>query len=74
MNCNTGTDIPILEIDPCDGKFYNTACVIHPTALTYLNLPANSSVFTIINTFILALQFKDETIAALEARIEALEP
>lgn len=79
--CNTGTDIPNLDEEVCKGVYYATNCVIHPTTLTYLNLPVNSSVFTIINSFILALTYKDEQIqiltdalAALDARVVALEP
>ncbi len=71
--CQDNTDLPEFASEECDGVYTQSMCIIHPTALPYLNLPVNSSVFTIINTFILALEYKDEVISALEARIEALE-
>jgi hypothetical protein len=72
--CNNGVDIPnILQTETCNGEYKSTQCIIHPTAISYLNLPINSSQQTINNAFILALQYKDEVILALTERIEALE-
>lgn len=71
--CNTNqTDIPELPTEPCNGEYYDTQCVIHQSALAYLNLPANSSMSTIITHLILALQHKDEQIANLQSQIDGL--
>ena len=71
--CNNGIDIPSLSTESCNGDYTSTQCIVHPTALSYLNLPANSSQQVINNTLILALQYKDEQIAQLTERIETLE-
>lgn len=73
ITCQTNTDLPELTSEECNGEYTQSMCTIHPTALTYLNLPANSSIFTIINTFILALQYKGEQISTLQDSITALE-
>lgn len=72
-NCYTGTNVPPLEEETCDGIYSSTNCVIHQGAITYLNLPANSSVATIIGAFILNQMYQDELIAQLTTRIENLE-
>jgi hypothetical protein len=71
--CQTGTSVPTLTQESCNGEYKSTQCFIHPTAISYLNLPINSSQQAINNAFILALQYKDEVILALTERIEALE-
>lgn len=68
-NCYTGTTVPEPITEPCNGDYTSDQCIIHPIAIPYLDLPANSSLYTIVNTFILALQRKDEQIAELEALI-----
>lgn len=71
--CNTNqTNIPDLPSEPCNGDYTDSQCVVHESALTYLNLPANSSLSTIITAFITALQFKDEQISNLQDQIDAL--
>lgn len=72
-NCYTGTDVPPLEEEDCQGNYTSSNCVINPNAITYLNLPANSSVTTIISALILNQMYQDELIAQLTTRIENLE-
>ena len=71
--CYTGTNIPEREEEICKGCYTNSACVIHAPAIVYLNLPLNSPLSSIITNLVLALAAKDEVIAALDARITALE-
>mgnify|MGYP006943095540 CR=1 FL=1 len=71
--CNNGTSVPELITESCNGVYTSTQCIINPTAISYLNLPINSSQQAINNAFILALQYKDEVISGLIERIEALE-
>ncbi len=71
--CQTGTSVPTLTQETCNGEYKSTQCIIHPTAISYLNLPINSSQQAINNALILALQYKDEQIAQLTERIETLE-
>lgn len=71
--CNTNqTNIPDLPSEPCNGDYTDSQCVIHQSVLTYLDLPANSPLSTIINRLILSLQAKDEQIANLQQQIDAL--
>lgn len=42
-NCNSGIEVPILEIDECQGNRTNATCVIDPTVYSELNLEANST-------------------------------
>lgn len=72
--CYTGTDVPDKIEEPCNGEYTLDQCIIHAAAISYLELPTNSSLMTIINTFVLALIAKDDQIAELDARITALEP
>jgi len=71
--CQTGTEVPELITESCNGVYTSTQCIIHPTAISYLNLPINSSQQAINNALILALQYKDEQISQLTERIEILE-
>lgn len=73
ITCQTGTNLPTPTSEECSGEYTQTMCTIHPTALSFLNLPANSSVFTIINNFILALEYKNQQISELEERLGNLE-
>ena len=74
-NCYTGTTVPpILEIEPCGGIYTPTECIIHESAIPYLELPANSSVKEIINNLVLALLYKDEQILNQTTIIEELAP
>lgn len=71
--CNNGTSVPTLTQESCNGVYTPTQCIVNIPALSYLNLPANSSQQVINNALILALQYKDEQIAQLIERIETLE-
>ena len=72
--CLTGTNVPtLLSAEPCGGEYTSTACIVNPGAISYLNLPANSTQQTINSALINALIFKDQTIAELTARILILE-
>lgn len=74
-NCYTGTNVPpTLIVEPCEGIYKNDACVIHESAIPYLELPANSSVKEIINNLVLALLYKDEQIQNQTTIIEELTP
>lgn len=81
MACNNGIVIPTpLTEDPCKGETKSTNCIIHPDALVLLELPADSSMYTIVNTFTVALSSAltrvddlEALTVELEARIFALE-
>ena len=62
-------DTPIL----CPLGLFSDACLIHEAAITYLNLPVNSTQLQINNALISANIAKDLLIADLDARISALE-
>lgn len=71
--CLNGTVIPELAEEVCKGCYTDDKCVVHQEAITYLNLSANSSVNTIISTFILNQMYQDQLIADLTTRVIALE-
>lgn len=71
-NCYTGTTIPPLESEPCDGRYTKTSCVFHEGVITYLGLGANTTLDEILMTIVLAFQAKDEQIAELQTRINNL--
>jgi len=68
-NCYSGISAQDKVEEPCNGEYTSDVCIIHPQAIPYLDLPVNSSLNTIISTFVLALQRKDEQIAELQALI-----
>tara|TARA_R110000782_G_scaffold181647_1_gene271942 strand:- start:257 stop:520 length:264 start_codon:yes stop_codon:yes gene_type:complete len=74
MNCNNGISIPTLGVEECGGDYTNTNCVINPNIITYLNLPANSTMTEIVTALVLALQYKDEQINILQTQINNLQP
>jgi hypothetical protein len=71
-NCYIGTSVPTLESEPCDGKYTNTQCIIHSGIISYLELPANSTLDQILTNIVLSLQAKDEQIANLQEQIDNL--
>ena len=80
MECQNYVILPELPEDFCNGKRYDTRCVFSSDSFTLLDVPANSSLDTILNAFVVALNAqntrlneKDLLIADLEARIEILE-
>lgn len=71
---------PTLIEDLCNGTQTSTNCLIFPEAITYLNLPINSTVTTVLQTFLLSLVDARNRITVLETlstdyetRITALE-
>ena len=81
MDCHQYTVIPTLPSDPCNGERGNTRCIYSPVSYTLLDVPANSSLDTILNAFVVALNAQNTRlnaqellIADMEARIEILEP
>ena len=71
MITNCEGNIPAnLTTDPCKGKRYSTGCVIHPTAISILELPSDSTQEEINNALFLALQSALDRITLLEGRIE----
>ena len=80
MECQNYVILPELPEDFCNGKRYDTRCVFSSDSFTLLDVPANSSLDTILNAFVVALNAQntrlnaqDLLIADLEARIEILE-
>ena len=72
--------IPVQIEDFCNGERGNTKCIYSEDAFTLLDVPANSSLDTILNAFVVALNAQnirlnaqDLLIADLEARILVLE-
>ena len=79
MNCNEYI-VPIQIEDFCNGERGNIKCQFSEDAYTLLDVPANSSLDTILNAFVVALNSAFTTNTAqqlviedLEERIEALE-
>ena len=71
---------PIQIEDFCNGKRYDTRCIFSSDSFSLLDLPADSSLDTILNAFVVALNAQnirlnaqDLLIADLEARILVLE-
>ena len=80
MDCHQYTVIPTLPSDPCNGERGNIKCIYSEDAFTLLDLPANSSLDTILNAFVVALNAQNTRLSAqelliadLEARVESLE-
>ena len=65
-DCISGIDIPILQVDPCNGKTINTKCVIHEDEISLLEIDANSSQYVINNAILVSM-------TSLLNRVDALE-
>ena len=72
--------IPTLVEDLCNGTQTSTNCLIFPEAITYLNLPPNSTLTLVLQTYLLSLVDARNRISILEGivgnyeiRITALE-
>lgn len=65
-NCNNGITIPTLITDSCNGEVKLSDCVIYQDAITYLGLPANSNITTIIEALVLSLKDARDRILVLE--------
>ncbi len=72
-NCYNGTSLPTPLQENCDGVYTSDECAVHPAAIVYLNLPINSSLYTIVNTIVLSLMSKDNEIAALQEIVVDLQ-
>jgi hypothetical protein len=67
MDCNNGTHIPTNEaVEPCSGKYTNSDCTLFAEAITYLQLPANSTLTDVIKNLILSLADARLRITSLE--------
>ena len=72
INCNKGIDIPILDEALCpNGIYHSDKCITHTESLIALNLPANSSINTIVTALVLAIQYKETQIQDLQDQINA---
>ena len=72
--------IPVQITDNCNGERGNIKCQFSEDAYTLLDVPANSSLDTILNAMVVALNAQNTlinaqalVIADLEARVEILE-
>lgn len=63
---NNGVNIPPSQTEPCKGVYTSDNCVLHEQALVEFNLPADSSVNTIIETMYTAIVSMQQRITALE--------
>lgn len=72
-NCNISTTV-VPDNTPleCD-QYYLTKCVIHPAALAFLGLPANSTQEQINTAILMALINMNNKIIQLQNRVDALE-
>lgn len=64
--CNTYIDIPERIVDICNGEKKSTDCVVYENAITYLDLPENSSMTDIVRALL-------ESLIDARQRIEILE-
>ena len=69
MTLCSQTNIPEInqEVDPCDGSHKSTECIIHPAALVYLGITADSTLYDILIAMNASLIDKENRIQALEA-------
>lgn len=73
--------VPVQITDNCNGERGNTKCIYSEDAFTLLGIEANSSLDTILNAMVVAINAQNTRlnaqallIADLEARVEILEP
>jgi hypothetical protein len=64
--CNTGVNIPTPTTEICGGKYTSSKCTLHPNALTEFSLPADSSVFDLIEAYKAALISLTQRVTELE--------
>lgn len=68
--CNNGITIPTpLPTDLCQGETKSTDCVIYSDAITYLDLPPDSNVTTIVDNLLLSLVDARNRIEDLESNV-----
>lgn len=71
--CPQSIVIPELLDDACNGKQISSKCVIHEEPVTLLELPDNSTLETILNTYMVSLSTALTRIVALETLTANLE-
>lgn len=78
--CITNISIPQLPIDPCNGKKYDTKCVVNTEAFSLLGLPVNSGLDVILKTLEttlsvmkLEIELLNDKVADLESKVLVLE-
>ena len=81
MSTNCTPEVNIIQIqDNCAGKTIKTDCVVHPDAITYLEIPENSTVTQVIDNFVTSLadarirvKSTEEDILNIQADVLALQ-
>ena len=69
MECQNYVILPELPEDFCNGKRYDTRCVFSSDSFTLLDVPANSSLDTILNAFVVALNAQNTRLNAQDLLI-----
>jgi hypothetical protein len=72
MGACSQTNIPVLNpvVEPCNGVYTPTTCIIHTTALTQLGIPANSNLSEILIAMVSALNSQNTLINSLTTQVE----
>jgi hypothetical protein len=71
MNCPTSNIVEIpLVVDECNGEIKSTNCVVHPTELAFLDLPAFSKQTDINNALSVSAQSALARVDEMEALLE----
>ncbi len=65
MTCQESITPNIIE-DPCSGNQMSTDCLIYSNAITYLELPPNSTMTAVVQALLLSLIDARNRITALE--------
>lgn len=80
-NCLPNTTVVLDETPLICPDFISTDCVIYPNAISYLELPADSTMTNVVVSLVLSLidarnriETLENTVISLDARITALEP
>ena len=72
MNTCSQTNIPVLNpvIEPCNGIYTPTTCIVNELALTALSVPANSLLSDILVALVAALNTQSLAIEDLVTQVE----
>jgi hypothetical protein len=72
MGACSQTNIPVLnpQVEPCQGFYPPTTCIVHTTALTALGIPANTSLSDILIAIVAALNAQNITINNLTTQVQ----
>lgn len=65
--------VPNLVEDICNGESKLTECVIHSSAITYLQLPVNSNLTVVLAAYLASLIDARTRITALENTVQDFE-